>query len=207
MGSWLRGADGGDLGHRSPVAQDAVPVQQWLEHRQQRGNAAGMVEVLQGEGAGWADTEDLGVFSPMPANRWSPRDTPTRRQWPQRWMNSLVEPPEAANTHRALSRRSGSSPPQGGYRHGSVPPPGRRYARPSRSGGIDRRHHRRARQRHTENLGGDRHRSGGTHDVADPDGGGEHPFGSSHSSSSMRPMMRSGARVQTSDVTTGRPWN
>ena len=42
--------------------------------------------------------------------------------------------------------------------------------------GLDRRHHGRARQRHAEDLGGDRHRGGGTHDVADADGGGEDPL-------------------------------
>src|ERR1700756_221395 len=59
-GPRLGGLDiGSDVGHRPPVAQDAVAVQQWLQYRQQSGDAADMVEVLQRVGTGGSYTEHL----------------------------------------------------------------------------------------------------------------------------------------------------
>src|SRR6516165_9467201 len=61
IGSWLGGADvGNDFGHRSPIAQDDVAVQQRLQYRHQSGDAAGMIEVLQLEFNEGAHTENLG---------------------------------------------------------------------------------------------------------------------------------------------------
>src|SRR3954463_8350929 len=110
----------------------------------------------------------------MSANRSSGRVTPSRPAIATRWMNSLVEPPVADNTRMALSKARGVivSSAGAGELHrtrtgalGQVAP-----------AGFDRRHYGGARQRHPEDLRGDRHRGGGTHYVADPDGGCEDPF-------------------------------
>ena len=61
IGPWLGGVHAGsDFGHRPPIAQHAVAVQQGLQDGQQSGDTTGVVEVRQGVGAGGSHTEHLG---------------------------------------------------------------------------------------------------------------------------------------------------
>ena len=144
----------------------------------------------------------------MPANRSSPRDTPSRPAIASRWMNSLVEPPVAANTQRALSKAFWVITSSGRV--------------PARASSTARTPVRSARSLRRDSTAGTTAEPGKAMPrtsaaiamvvavpmtLQTPTVGAKTPSSSSHSSSSIRPMMRSGPSVQTSEVTTGRPWN
>ena len=136
-----------------------------------------MIEVLQGEVARGADAEDLGSFladaGETIESEGHPEPTGDRLE-----VDELVGRTAGGGQHAegivegALGHHLLGAGAATGQLHrtdtgalGQVAP-----------AGFDRRHHGRARQRHAEDLGGDGHRGGGTHDIADPDGGGEDPF-------------------------------